>query len=1486
MKKFNLLRKSERKSVGTTLALTVGSPSAHRRYSALKHLTFMLLFLLGSLNVWGAEQVAYTLTPITGTDNGYATSEDITIDGITWNVTGNSTMNPWRLGGKSLSGVDREVYSKTAMSDAITKVELEVGAASSITVNSVKLIVASNADFSTTIDEVTKSFSANSTITFNPTTPATQWATGAYYKFVFNVSVSGTSNKFVVFKGANFYTESSDVIVKTLKSIAVGGMTTSYEVGDAFSFDGTCTATYSVTKNDVPQADEGETVTPTEVTSPDMSTSGNKTITVSYTEDAITKTTTYDITVSAALPKITIDGSATGITTTDEEQDVTAGGFSFGGRFKQYSTTALWFTSGTGFIYNKESFGKIRKITINYKSGGSGTSYQWIKLGDAVMDEYEAASTNGVKYETSTGGSSNTFVVTGDYEYFCLSVSNKNLQATSIVISYEADPTAPSVTIDPTEISLATPDAANGTIDATYENIDLANVTVGMYANADCDEAFTGGWLTATLNGDKDIVYNIAANSGAARTAYIKLTAPASNGTSPAVVKIIEVSQAKGIPTYTALDEIFVAATTGTDETVKVTFNNWVISALRGTANAYLTDGTYGLIIYTEDHGFNVGDVLSGTVQTTLTKFQGNAELKGVTATSDGLTVTPGGTISARVLDAAGAAALTGANAGSLIKISGECTETSSKYYIQGIQLYNSLYSYETPTVGNVYDCTGIFVMFNSTKEILPRQDGDLVPSAVTPTVVITFEDFNIEKGQNTTLAATVAPAVAASAKVTYSIVDGGEYVSLAGDVLTANEIGIAHIRATVADNLPNYYGATKEITVTVTAPDSRYKAEQTGFTEATGKLATVTEGTHKDKEYISYEGKKGTASTATSIQATDKIRIYQNGGLLVIGAAKGCKIDQVFLTTGGTYNTTTIGYSTSELSIATSGDAVAKETEWHTATGLNTDTVVIVCLGTDKNSRIDVAKLDVRYTGDPIEVSDIAVSGTYQTEFEKNATFNHDGVVVTATYTDESEADVTALAEFSDPDMSVLGPQTVTVSYGGKSTTYDIEIIAAALSEIQLSGTYPTQFAQGDAFSHAGITVTAVYSDASEVDVTSEATFAGFDMSGAGVQTVTVSYGGKEATYKIMVVPANTDILTASGIGITGSSYQDWTDKTFNTSAIYAGNSYAGNVEAIQIRTSGSKEGIVTTAQNGTKVVKSVTVNFTTAPSGTRKLQVYGKHSAYSTTADLFSAEADTQGELIGELAADGTVDCTAADYEFIGVRSSDGAMYLASVMITWGDATPTPPAKDVIREGLSDGKWGTLCPKQNVEEVEGATFYQISYLEEQEGMPYNVVFDAISGTTLTAGQPYFFIAEGTEIRGIKSGDAVTSGSHVNGFYGWISPTDASMELTTWHTNYDENANNTYVIYDNSVLRINQSGTMLKSERCYININSTEPSRSLISPMPGRNRIRMSVQNTNTATGMDAINASEKPMKMVIEGQLYILRGEKMYNAKGQLVK
>ena len=94
---------------------------------------FMTLLLMMVASVGWAEDV-YTLEPAAGSNNSYAGNCDITIGGVTWNVTGNATYQPWRLGGKSLSGVDRTVYSKTAMGSAISKVELTVGAASSITI--------------------------------------------------------------------------------------------------------------------------------------------------------------------------------------------------------------------------------------------------------------------------------------------------------------------------------------------------------------------------------------------------------------------------------------------------------------------------------------------------------------------------------------------------------------------------------------------------------------------------------------------------------------------------------------------------------------------------------------------------------------------------------------------------------------------------------------------------------------------------------------------------------------------------------------------------------------------------------------------------------------------------------------------------------------------------------------------------------------------------------------------------------------------------------------------------------------------------------------------------------------------------------------------------------------------------------------------------------------------------------------------------------
>ena len=81
------------------------------------------------------------------------------------------------------------------------------------------------------------------------------------------------------------------VAVGVLSSIAVSGMTTEYQKNADFSFDGTCTATF--------ENGYQKTVTPTEISSPDMSKSGEKTVNLSYTYAGVTKSTSYVITVVA-----------------------------------------------------------------------------------------------------------------------------------------------------------------------------------------------------------------------------------------------------------------------------------------------------------------------------------------------------------------------------------------------------------------------------------------------------------------------------------------------------------------------------------------------------------------------------------------------------------------------------------------------------------------------------------------------------------------------------------------------------------------------------------------------------------------------------------------------------------------------------------------------------------------------------------------------------------------------------------------------------------------------------------------------------------------------------------------------------------------------------------------------------------------------------------------------------------------------------------
>lgn len=180
------------------------------------------------------------------------------------------------------------------------------------------------------------------------------------------------------------------------------------------------------------------------------------------------------------------------------------------------------------------------------------------------------------------------------------------------------------------------------------------------------------------------------------------------------------------------------------------------------------------------------------------------------------------------------------------------------------------------------------------------------------------------------------------------------------------------------------------------------------------------------------------------------------------------------------------------------------------------------------------------------------------------------------------------------------------------------------------------------------------------------------------------------------------TDVLTNKTFTATGNSYTDFSGKTASSTAVYAGNS-ATSYGAIQLRSDKSTSGIVTTSSGG-KVV-SITVTWDSKTNTARKLDIYGKNSAYSSASELYKAA--TQGTQLGSLQYSATPNTLtiSGDYEYIGIRSYSGALYADEIKIVWavaGQATVSVPSISPAGGNVAEGSEVTIdC------DTDGATIY-----------------------------------------------------------------------------------------------------------------------------------------------------------------------------------
>ena len=135
-------------------------------------------------------------------------------------------------------------------------------------------------------------------------------------------------------------------------------------------------------------------------------------------------------------------------------------------------------------------------------------------------------------------------------------------------------------------------------------------------------------------------------------------------------------------------------------------------------------------------------------------------------------------------------------------------------------------------------------------------------------------------------------------------------------------------------------------------------------------------------------------------------------------------------------------------------------------------------------------------------------------------------------------------------------------------------------------------------------------------------------------------------------------DVLTSSSFSATTQQYTDFSNVNGVSGAIYAGNSAKSSAGVIQLR-SKNNSGIVSTTTGG--LVKSISI---VVEHGSNTLDVYGSHTPYTSAADLYKK--DKQGTKLGSLSKTGeiTVD---GSYEYVGLRSNNGALYLTSITIKW---------------------------------------------------------------------------------------------------------------------------------------------------------------------------------------------------------------------------
>ena len=228
-----------------------------------------------------------------------------------------------------------------------------------------------------------------------------------------------------------------------------------------------------------------------------------------------------------------------------------------------------------------------------------------------------------------------------------------------------------------------------------------------------------------------------------------------------------------------------------------------------------------------------------------------------------------------------------------------------------------------------------------------------------------------------------------------------------------------------------------------------------------------------------------------------------------------------------------------------------------------------------------------------------------------------------------------------------------------------------------------------------------------------------------------------------------------------------------------------------------------------------------------------------------------------------------TGYDFKAYGTTNITSSGYydieIGSVPTTTYSGYVTTCEKPTYTRDVTPYEYGTICLPYGSSDYTGAEFYEVSFVEYGKGLWLDQL---AAGTALAAGKPYIFRATAEKLAVVYKGGKKDS------------PIDGENGLTGTFTDIAANTDlvGHYIIALNQIWVANDKNT-LPAYRAYI--NADEVPTTAQAQIPGRRRVCM---GENAATGLDNItNGENNTIKVIENGQLFIIRNGEKYNIQGQ---